>query len=61
MKKIVDRIICANVHNDTGEVEIILEVKTIFDTNGFHDETDIKSIWLTQEELLKRILGKNGE
>lgn len=44
------RIVCANVHNDTGEVEIIVE----HDADSFFDDTILSSFWITKEKIFEK-------
>lgn len=46
------RIVCANVHNDSGEVEIIIEEEG----EGLLglSKTIISSVWITKEELFEK-------
>jgi hypothetical protein len=45
------RIVAAVPHNETSELEVILEVTR--DTSNFMTETKLKSVWIDAEKLLE--------
>lgn len=47
------RIVCANVHNESGEIEIILELNQAVKGQPF-PERKYTSLWIDKAEVLKR-------
>ena len=52
MEKLAIRIVAAVNHNETGELEVIVE--TTSEDSKFAISSKLTSIWLTKEELAER-------
>jgi len=51
------RIVAAVPHNETSELEVILEVTR--DTSAFQVSTELKSVWIDAEQLRQMADGES--
>ena len=51
------RIVCSNVHHESGEIEIVIEIKE--KVSQFKDEFHIVSLWIDKFDVINKIAELN--